>query len=100
MSIPSGPFGLPSQQSIVPAFLRLPKSGQRCPYSGLTRSAMDALVRPCQSNGFRPPVSSKKLRTRGAATRRGAVLVDTASLLAYLHSMERESAPAQVGIAG
>lgn len=62
----------------LPEFLRLPASGLRCPVSGLTRSALNELIL-----GDAPPVRSVVLRKRGAV--RGVRLIDTASLLDYLH---------------
>jgi hypothetical protein len=51
----------------------------------LNRSALDKLVRPQSANEFNPPVKTKVLRARGA--RRGTILIDVASLLAYLNSL-------------
>jgi hypothetical protein len=62
-----------------PEFTRLPRTGERCPISGLSRSALNALIL-----GPNPPVKSICLRRRGAA--RGVRLIVTASLLEYLRS--------------
>jgi hypothetical protein len=85
-----------------PEFLRLPNSGQRCPFSGLSRSTLNALILPTPENGYSPPVLSKVIRKRGRM--RGVRLIVYASLMAYLHQQDpppnihqpksaRESAP-------
>jgi hypothetical protein len=71
-----------------PEWIRLPRSGALCPWTGLTRTAMDQLVRPQACNGFKPPVRSRILRAKGE--RRGIRLVDYASLLAHLESLPEE----------
>jgi tripartite-type tricarboxylate transporter receptor subunit TctC len=43
------------------------------------------LVRPCERNSFRPPVEARHLRRKG--TQRGVVLIEVASLRAYLASL-------------
>jgi hypothetical protein len=67
-------------------FIRLPKSGQQCPVTGLKRSQMNTLVWPCRANKFKPPVKSVCLRKPGAI--KGTRLVHLASLLQYLHRFE------------
>src|SRR5262245_12016976 len=67
-----------------PLFVRLPKSGLACPHSSLSRSAMDLLVRPQEANNFRPPVKSRILKH---GTKKGIVLVEYASLMAYLNNL-------------
>jgi hypothetical protein len=66
-------------------YTRLPPTGTVDPLSGLNRSALDKLVRPQSANDFNPPVKTKVLRARGA--RRGTVLIDVPSLIAYLNSL-------------
>jgi hypothetical protein len=68
-----------------PAFVRLPRSGSRCPVSNLTRTAIDQLVRPQPLNNFRPPVKSRVLKARNA--RRGIRLVEVKSLLDYINRL-------------
>ena len=46
-------------------FIRLPKSGKRCPVTGLSRSAINLLVLPCKQNDFRPPVRSHSMKKPG-----------------------------------
>lgn len=65
-------------------FLRLPKSGARCPVTGLSRSMMNALILPTAENDHRPPVRSVVLRRQGCA--RGIRLVDAQSLIAFLRA--------------
>ena len=69
--------------TVEPEFIRLPKSGARCLYTGLSRSKMNQLVLPCKENDFKPPVESKVLRKRG--TIRGTRLIVFDSLLSLIH---------------
>lgn len=68
-----------SNAQIFPAFVRLPKSGTRCPWTGLSRSALCELILPA-----RAPVKSVVLRRRGAS--RGIRLIHLQSLLDHLHA--------------
>jgi hypothetical protein len=70
------------QAPAEPEFLRLPPPGVRCPFTGLSRSALNELILPTASNNFAPPVRSFCLRKRGAKT--GIRLVDYASLKAHI----------------
>lgn len=72
----------------IPPWLRLPKAGQRCFISGLSRTGLCELAVPSEMNDFTPPVKSVLLRKRGAA--RGVRLVETASLLTYLDGLAAE----------
>ena len=72
------------QAPAEPEFLRLPPPGVRCPFTGLSRSALNELILPTKQNDFTPPVRSFCLRKRGAKT--GIRLVDYASLKAYIRS--------------
>ena len=72
--------------SVKPEFIRLPKSGSRCPYTGLSRSKMNQLVLPCKENDYKPPVESKVLRNRG--TIRGTRLIVFDSLMNYLNALD------------
>jgi hypothetical protein len=77
-----------------PEWLRLPKSGERCALTGLSRSALNELILPNYVNNFDPPVKSVSLRKPGQV--RGVRLIHTASLLLYLESLARvESDPSQ-----
>ena len=71
---------------IDPEFLRLPKPGDLCPYTGLARSAINELILPTPRNDFKPPVRSFCLRQRGART--GIRLIDFKSLTGYIRRFE------------
>jgi hypothetical protein len=72
--------------TIEPEFLRLPKPGTQCPYTGLSRSAINELILPTPRNNFKPPVRSFCLRQRGAKT--GIRLTDYSSLRDYIRAHE------------
>lgn len=72
---------IPAQQS---GFIRLPKSGERCPVSGLSRTALTAL---CGSG----KVKSKSLKSNPSA-KRGVRLIDRESLISYINSIEEDQA--------
>lgn len=43
----------------APICIRLPKTnGEECPWTGLSRSQLKALVIPSEDNGYKPPVKS------------------------------------------
>lgn len=65
-----------------PEFVRLPKPGQQCPFTGLSRGAINELILPTPRNEFKPPVRSFCLRQRGAKT--GIRLVEYASLRRHI----------------
>lgn len=67
----------PKPSSSLPEFIRLPKSGLRCPWTGLSRSALYELILPAQA-----PVKSVVLKRRAA--KRGIRLIHLPSLVAYL----------------
>jgi hypothetical protein len=70
------------EELMEPRFIRLPKTGERCPWTGLSRSKMNQLILPCSRNNYLPPVESCSLKPAGAA--RGARLVLFESLMDYL----------------
>ena len=72
----------------LPATVRMPKSGQKEPYSGLGRTQCDLVCRPQPGNNFNPPVQSHILAARGAA--RGVRLINLQSLLAYISGLSAE----------
>jgi len=78
-----------SEQGIRPEFIRLPKPGQRCPYTGLSRSSLNELILPCSANDFRPPVRSVVQKKRHAT--RGIRLVHFVSLTDYLNSLANDA---------
>ncbi|HWB06079.1 MAG TPA: recombinase family protein [Verrucomicrobiales bacterium] len=65
-----------------PTYVRLPKPGQKCPHTGLSRAKLNELILPNERNNFSPPVASKSLRQKGA--QRGIRLVLLESLMAHL----------------
>jgi hypothetical protein len=67
---------------ITPEFIRLPKAGQLCPHTGLTRSYLNSLVLPSEDNNHRPPVESVALRQKGHV--RGIRLISYSSLIGHL----------------
>jgi hypothetical protein len=75
----------PPELETIPLFIRLPAFGTRCPHCGLSRSSLDALVRPQAENGYKPPVKSRLFRQTGTVTK--VRLIDYQSLKAYLHSL-------------
>lgn len=66
-------------------WIRLPRPGTRCPVSGLSRSSLAELVRPCARNGYRPPVEARMLRRKGST--RGVLLVSRPALVEYLNAL-------------
>lgn len=66
-----------------PEFIRLPRSGHRCPWTGLSRATLNSLIL-----GERPPVKSCVLRSRGNI--RGIRLISFESLLAYLNNLGQD----------
>jgi hypothetical protein len=70
------------KELMEPRFIRLPITGERCPWTGLSRSKMNQLILPCSYNNHLPPVESCSLKPAGAA--RGARLILFESLMAYL----------------
>lgn len=70
-----------------PEFIRLPKSGNRCPYTGLSRTGLNDLILP-GLGGTPPPVRSIVLKKPRAI--RGIRLIDFDSLMNYLGSPKEE----------
>jgi hypothetical protein len=65
-----------------PDWIRLPKPGHLCAFTGLSRSKINELILPSAANGHKPAVKSCSLCKPGAV--RGTRLIHLASLLAYL----------------
>jgi hypothetical protein len=63
--------------AVRPEWIRLPKEGKSCPYSGLSRSYLSNLLRS-------QAVKSNVLRNPGAI--RGVRLISYDSLMAYIRS--------------
>ena len=51
--------------NVTPEFIRLPKPGTLCRWTGLSRSKLNELILPSPVNSFKPPVRSLSLRNRG-----------------------------------
>lgn len=65
-----------------PEFIRLPRAGDKCPFTGLSRTTLYNLVVPCRANRFRPAIHAKSLRKRGNV--RGIWLIPYDQLVDYL----------------
>jgi hypothetical protein len=85
----TAPVSLPDPSAPVsrPEFIRLCAPGQRCPWTGLSRSALNALILPAPENNYKPLVKSFVLRKKGART--GIRLIDFTSLLNYIRQHEQ-----------
>ena len=77
-----------------PEWVRLPKTGTLCPYTGLTRSKLNELILPCPANGHKPLVRSVCLRQRGKV--KGVRLVFFDSLLDYIRQQAEEQTEGSV----
>lgn len=83
----TAPVAVPARvaiQPIQPEWIRLPKPGTLCPWTGLSRAKMNELILPCAANEFRAPVKSACLRRPGAA--KGVRLIHLDSLLTHLRA--------------
>jgi hypothetical protein len=67
-----------------PEWIRLPKAGTLCAWTGLSRSKLNELVLSTPANSHRPPVKSAALRQKGAL--KGVRLVHLRSLLDFIES--------------
>ena len=78
-----------------PEWLRLPQPGQRCRFTGLSRSTLNELCIDSPVNGYSAPVKSIVLKKRGAM--RGIRLISYDSLMAHLESLvdKNEDPPAK-----
>ena len=65
-----------------PEWIRLPKPGERCVYTGLSRSTLNELTIPSDANSYLPPVRSAVIKKRGAM--RGIRLICFDSLMGYI----------------
>lgn len=79
------------QPNIIPEFIRVPRKGERCPFTGLSRSSLYQLISPCSANGFRAPVKSTVLRKKGNI--RGIRLILYSSLSAHLQGLTEVTHP-------
>ena len=79
--------------NVTPEFIRLPKPGTLCRWTGLSRSKLNELILPSPLNSFKPPVRSLSLRNRGQVKAVRLIVLD--SLLGYLRSLlEQQSTEA------
>lgn len=74
----NGPVLAPNE----PLYIRLPASGSRCKYTGLSRSKLNELVLPNKRNSYKPPVQSLSIKLPGRL--RGTRLIIWPSLKRYL----------------
>jgi hypothetical protein len=84
---------LPSQpQPVAPSleWIRLPRAGERCEWTGLSRSKLNELILPCEGNDYHPPVQSICLSKHESG--KGARLIRLPSLLGYLRSLIKDAA--------
>ncbi|MEI8290688.1 MAG: hypothetical protein WCH99_14570 [Verrucomicrobiota bacterium] len=88
-SVPPSATAVYVAQQIVPEFIRVPKPGQLCPFTGLSRSKMIELITASEANDWKPPVQSVSLCQKGR--RRGCRLVVFSSLISYLNSNLNEA---------
>ena len=81
----TAPVQADAQPSITPEFIRLPKPGTLCRWTGLSRSKLNELILPSPLNSFKPPVRSLSLRNRGQVKAVRLIVLD--SLLGYLRGL-------------
>jgi hypothetical protein len=70
---------------LMPEFIRLPKPGTLCRWTGLSRSKLNELILPSPLNNHKPPVKSLSLRNRGQLKAVRLIVLD--SLLGYLRGL-------------
>lgn len=75
----------------LPQFVRLPKPGKRCRWTGLARSALNDLIL-----GKDPPVRSVVVARTGAS--RGIRLVHLGSLLKHLNGLMEQQNNGEEGV--
>jgi hypothetical protein len=71
-----------------PEWVRLPQPGQKCKYTGLSRSTLNELCVDGPINDHNAKVKSTLLKKRGAM--RGIRLISYDSLMAFLNSANEE----------
>jgi hypothetical protein len=81
---------LTDPSAVVPIYIRLPPPGKRCPYTGLSRSAMADLCVKSDRNP-RPPIRSFRI-PRHKDDKRAVRLVEFKSLMEYLAAFLHEAA--------
>lgn len=75
--------------TVRPEFIRLPKSGTLCPFTGLSRSTLNGAILPNAANQYNPPVRSVCLRQRGGV--RGIRLIDYESLITWIRGQQNQT---------
>jgi hypothetical protein len=80
----AGPVPADSASVAMPAYIRLPRAGTRCPLTGLSRTALNELILPSAANGYRPPVRSYSLKRPGQI--RGVRLISLPDLLRHIEA--------------
>ena len=85
MKIPTTEY---NTDDLNPKFIRLPKSGMLCPYTGLSRTFLNELILPSEKNNFSPPVKSISLKKKHHL--RGVRLIHFENLVEYLNSFSRK----------
>jgi len=71
-----------TKPQVQPEFIRLPRSGMHCPYTGLSRTTLNELILPMKCNGHHPPVKSISFKQNGNI--RGVRLIYYPSLLNHI----------------
>ncbi len=71
-----------SKLNARPEFIRLPKNGSNCPYTGLSRTSLNELILPNKKNDNKPQVKSFSLKKKHQL--RGIRLISYSSLVDYL----------------
>lgn len=64
-------------------YCRLPRKGERCQFSGLSREALSNLIYPREVNNHKPPVESKSIALVKGQTRTTR-LIDYRSLMEFI----------------
>jgi hypothetical protein len=87
----TAPIAAVETSPLMPEFIRLPKPGTLCRWTGLSRSKLNELILPSPLNNHKPPVRSLSLRNRGQLKAVRLIVLD--SLLGYLRGLlEQQSA--------
>lgn len=73
---------IPAAEAHGPEYIRMPRTKERDPLFGLTRTQLYELVLPSVANDWSPPVRSAVIRRPGA--KNGVRLVHVGSLRAYV----------------
>mgnify|MGYP006447577907 CR=1 FL=1 len=77
-----------------PEYFRLPKTGQRDPYFGCSRSRWNQLILPSKANGYNPPIKTLVL---SMGTARGCRLIPFKQAKQYFDNLLVEQNESEVG---